>query len=210
MRVSLAPGKNAPGITKAQIPDIVDPVVRQLVKNHVEARGGDPEKAFPPFPRLGTGESSREVRKVRIEVRQQMELMADVRPDRKTYADLADNHHMEVFRLPDGSIAHRIVSLLEATRRMNRGRPIVNRAHPAGGEFLMSLAPGDTLQFPLPGGGSAYRVVISVWAAGQIVLREHNDATGAVWKRPIAASIVAAAARKVAVDPIGRVRAAND
>jgi CRISPR-associated endonuclease Csn1 len=37
-----------------------------------------------------------------------------------------------------------------------------------------------------------------------------NDATGESVTRPNASSIVAAGARKISVDPIGRVRPAND
>ena len=74
----------------------------------------------------------------------------------------------------------------------------------------MSLAPGDMLEFPDENGEKQYRIVTSVWAAGQIVLVEHNEATGKVWKRPTPASLLKMGVRKVTVGPIGRVRPAND
>jgi CRISPR-associated endonuclease Csn1 len=209
-RVSLAAGKNEPGITPSQIGDIVDPEIRRIVKEHVATHGETPKKAFPPFPRLGEGGNSREIQKVRIEIKQQMALMAPVRPGRKTYAKLGDNHHMEIFRTLDGGTLFRIVSRFEAAKRNAAGKPVVDRSDAAGGKFLMSLAPGDTLEFPNPGGAPDYRVVTSVWANGQIVLVDHRSAADTVWKHPTAASLLEAGARKVAVDPIGRVRKARD
>lgn len=75
----------------------------------------------------------------------------------------------------------------------------------------MSLSPGDTLEFPARHSSAVtYRIVTSIWAAGPIVLQDHTDATDKVWKRPIASSLLAMGARKVVVDPIGRVRLAHD
>jgi len=53
------------------------------------------------------------------------------------------------------------------------------------------------------------RNVQGVWAAGPIILWRSADATGASVFRLNAASIVGAGARKIAVDPIGRVRPAT-
>jgi len=208
--------KNLREITTSQIKNIRDDdggFLRKLVEQHV-ARfgGGNPRKAFPPYPILPSrnGEPPREVRKVRVLIKQQPELMVQLRRGGKTYADPSANHHMAIFQRGDGSVEFEIVSLFEATRRLRAGAPVVNRSNTGDRRFIMSIAPGDTLEMPNGASRPAYKIVTSVWASGVVVLENHNEASGSVWKRPNAASLIAAGARKVNVDPIGRVRPARD
>lgn len=69
----------------------------------------------------------------------------------------------------------------------------------------MSLSPGDALQFP-----NGVRIVEGAWSTGVIVTVPHNDAVGADTWRPSASTIVKDNIRKVSIDPIGRIRPAND
>ena len=192
---------------------IRDPEIRRIVKDHIARHGGDAKKAFPPFPTLvskKTGEV-RDIRKVRVLIKQQIGLMVPLRHGPKTYADPGENQHMAVFETVNGKARHEIVSRFEATRRLAARQPVVRRMSPDGGRFVMSLSPGDTLEFPARHSSAVtYRIVTSIWAAGPIVLQDHTDATDKVWKRPIASSLLAMGARKVVVDPIGRVRLAHD
>jgi CRISPR-associated endonuclease Csn1 len=203
--------KSLQGITKSQIGDIRDPEIRRLVEEHVTSHGGDPKKAFPPFPQLSNRKGTpRAIRKVRIVVKRRPELVVPLRARNGSYADAGENHHMAIFRHVDGQVRFETVSRFEAARRVARGEPAVRRSADNGWQFVMSLAPGDTLAFPEADGDIAYRRVTSVWAAGQVVLQDGTEAADTVWKRPNAASIVAMGAYKVAVDPIGRVRPSSD
>ena len=183
---------------------IRDDNVRKTVVRWVEDHGGDPKKAFPPYPKCSP--NSPEIRKVRLLIKQQKGLMAQVATG---YADLGNNHHIAIFRLPNGKVAFDVVSLFEASRRLAKREPVVQREHGDGGQFIMSLSPGDALYFP--GGDKAgIRIVQGVWGNGQIVTQDHMDVTGStVWK-PNANSIVKQGAKKFSIDPIGRVRPAND
>jgi CRISPR-associated endonuclease Csn1 len=212
--------KRLKDISKSEIEDIVDPEIRRIVREHAEPYGGDLEKAIaekglPVLPDNKTGEK-RDIRKVRLWVKQQKRLMVPVWPKAKagiepmTFADPAGNHHMAVFRLADGDVHFETVTLFEAARRLRAGEPVVRRTSENGGEFVMSLAPGDALELPAENGAKAYRIVTSVWASGQIVLEDHTEAAGKVWSRPNPASLLRMGARKVRIDPIGRVRPAND
>ena len=192
-------------LSKSELPDIVDDEVRRIVTDWVAAHGGEPKKAFAEKPRVGA-EKGRVVRKVRLRSKQQISLMA---PASTGYADLGQNHHVAIYRLPDGKIMHDVVSLFEASRRLARREPVVRKQNGQGATFVMSLAPGDTLHFD-SGKLAGYWVVQGVWAAGPIVLNRAEDATGATVFRPIASSIVRDGGRKVSVDPIGRVRPARD
>ena len=184
--------------------EIRDEDVREIVQNWVEKHGGDPKKAFPLYPQRGR--EGPEIRKVRLLKKQQLHLMAKVATG---YADLGSNHHMAIFRKPNGKIVFEVVSLLEASRRLARREPVVRRKRSDGARFVMSLSPGDALQFP-EGDKTKVRIVESVWALGPIVMLDHNDAKGETRYRPNASSIVNQGARKLSVDPIGRVHPAND
>jgi CRISPR-associated endonuclease Csn1 len=196
-------------LSQSEIKDIRDRAVREIVREHIAERGGDPKKAFPPYPRLpnARGDHGPEIRRVRIYVKKQPELMEPVGTG---FAFAAANHHMAIYRMPDDTIDGRVVSLYEAARRLSRRQQIVQRERGDGARFVMSLCPGDTLEFPHESGSSRYRIVQSIWSNGQVVLIDHTDAAGESKNQPGIASIIRAGARKVSVDPIGRVRPARD
>ena len=193
----------------AKIPEedgegIRDDNVRKTVVRWVEAHGGDPKKAFPPYPKCSP--NGPEIRKVRLLSKQQKDLMAQVGTG---YADLGHNHHIAIYRLPSGKTDFEVVSLVEASRRLARREPVVKRERGDGAQFVMSLSPGDTLDFP-DGDKVGIRIVQGVWDSGRVVTHEHLDATGATVWRPNTNSIVKQNAKKLSVDPIGRIRIAND
>jgi CRISPR-associated endonuclease Csn1 len=182
---------------------IRDRAVRKALAEHLERAGVPPEKAYPPYPRV----SSRgpEIRKVRVLTTQQKELMV---PAANGYADPSNNHHIAIYRLPNGNTTYDTVSLYRVARRLSQRKPVVERQRD-GAHFVMSLAPGETIEF-LSGERKGYWIVNSVWASGQVEMTHHIDSTGATKFRPTAGGILAESARKVSVDPIGRVRPASD
>lgn len=181
-----------------------DTHVHDRVRAWVEAHGGDPKKAFVNgYPTVSDGGTP--IRKVRIRFKQQAKLMA---PLKNGYADLGNNHHMAVFRHPDGRVETEIVSLFEAADRLRKHQPVIHKSL-NGAPLVMSLAQGDTLSFP-DGKLKGLWIVQGVWSAGPIVLWRAEDATGSSVFRPTAASILKSGGRKVAVDPIGHIRPARD
>ena len=188
-----------------RIIDIVDDGVRDIVRSWVDRHGGDPGAAFVHgYPKRGR--KGPEIRKVRLRVKQQIEMMTKASTG---YADLGNNHHIAIYRLADGTVDYDVVSLLEASRRKARHEPVVRRDRGDGAQFVMSLSPGDTLQLTR-NGEAGLKIVESVWSAGPVVMVDHDDAEGATVFRPGAKTIVSSGGRKVSVDPIGRIRPAND
>ena len=196
--------KSVERLSKSEIDEIVDLRVRDIIREWVAAHGDDPKKAFSSFPRVS--EAGPEIRKVRIRNKQQLNLMAPVSTG---YADAGQNHHVAIYREADGKVSSDVVNLFEASRRLGRREPVVQRVSAGRASFVMSLSPGDTLHFPI-GKMSGYWIVKGAWSAGPIVLWRDTDAKGASVIRPIAASILRDGGQKVSVDPIGRVRRAND
>ena len=188
-----------------RIIDIVDDGVRDIVRGWVDKHGGDPSAAFVDgYPKRGR--KGPEIRKVRLRVKQQIKLMTKASTG---YADLGNNHHIAIYRLADGTVDYDVVSLLEASRRKARHEPVVRRERGDGAQFVMSLSPGDSLQLTR-NGETGLKIVESVWSAGPVVMVDHDDAEGATVFRPGAKTIVSSSGRKVSVDPIGRIRPAND
>lgn len=197
--------KKVEALSKPELEFIRDEKVKAIVTEWVQAHGGDPKKAFATdHPRLG--DNGQKIHKVRLLVKQQVSLMAPVSTG---YADLGNNHHITIYRRPNGKAEFEVVSLFEASRRLVKREPVIRRHHPEA-TFVMSLSPGDAVEFPEETRGGHLRIVQSIWASGVIVTVGHRDASGASVWRPNAGSIVKGNAKKISIDPIGRLRKAND
>ncbi|PKQ03439.1 MAG: hypothetical protein CVT71_03155, partial [Alphaproteobacteria bacterium HGW-Alphaproteobacteria-10] len=66
--------KKVEALSKGELEEIRDPRIKEIVTAHVADRGGDPKKAFPPYPRVSP--DGPEIRKVRLTTKQQLNLMA--------------------------------------------------------------------------------------------------------------------------------------
>ena len=202
--------KNVEALSKKELKEqIRDDEVGRIVRDWVEEHGGDPKKAFQEsYPTLGDG--GPEIRKVRLLVKQQIKLMAPVNSTIKGYADLDGNHHIALYQLFNGKVDYEPVSLLKASQRLTRRQPIVQRERNDGARFLMSLSKGDSLSLTQDN-KTKIVIVESIWSSGQVVIVDHNDAAGKSRTQPTVNSLLLKShAKKVSIDPIGRVRPAND
>ncbi len=194
--------KPVEALSGREIAQIRDEKIREIVQKWVDAHGGDPKKAFPPYPKRSR--KGPEIRKVRLRRKQKTDLMAKITAG---YYDLGKNHHIALFHLPNGKTTFEVVSLFEAARRLARGEPVVQRDRDDGAKFVMSLSQNDALQFP--GTETSIKIVESLWSSGQVVMVDHTDAVGYP-ERPTANTILTKGAKKISIDPIGRIRPAND
>lgn len=201
--------KELTSLTKSEAENIRDVSLREKVKAALAE--GDPKKALADFT-LETKSGPRPVRRVRILVKCQPSLLAQLNKRTKGYAAAGENHHMAVYRLPNGKTDYEVVSRLEAQRRHIKREPIIRKTRKDGSKLIFSLCPGDTIAFPRQDKtGTDYRIVSSLWAnGGQTVLSDHDKPYGSVWSRPTAASLIKTGAYKISIDPIGRVRPARD
>ena len=195
-------------LTKPELKKIRDERVHALVGEWVKERGGVPKNAFPPYPRLG--EKGREIRKVRLLRKQQSSLMVRVGTG---YSALGSNHHIAIYRMPDGKTDATVVSLFEAAQRLARQESVVQRDRGDGARFMMSLTAGEAIEIPKRHPDDERHgvwIVREISANTQIVLDRHTDANKETRWRPTAASLLKKGARKISIDPIGRKRPAND
>jgi CRISPR-associated endonuclease Csn1 len=192
-------------LTKGEYEAIRDGHVRDIMKAFLAEHGGDPKKIkWTAYPRVSPGGA--EIRSVRILVKQQIALMAPVSTG---FADLGSNHHIAIYQRPDGKAEFEVVSLFEASRRLARREPVVRRER-EGCRFVMSLAAGDTVSVPSHHKNAGQWTAKGVWASGVVVLVRHTDSTGDSTWLPRGGMLPGFGATKVSVDPIGRIRPAND
>jgi CRISPR-associated endonuclease Csn1 len=105
------------------------------------------------------------------------------------------------------------VSMLEATQRIKNRQPVICRTHPTipNATFLFSLSWGEMILLKHKSGENYYRYITSASTSKQMWFRKHTVATQSTDKRgEVSVMPSTLDARKVLVDPLGRVRWAND
>jgi CRISPR-associated endonuclease Csn1 len=206
-------------LTRAMVEDVRDEVIREIVKARLNEReeafgrgvkGGFPKGTWIPELAMASGIP---IRKVRINVAMGANSVASL-PGARAVAK-SGNHHVEIFkeRIGNGRFA-RVVSTFDAARRLMKGEPVIDRTPPPGFEFLMSLSINEMLLVDgLPAEKSLHRVQ-KMDVNGSIILRPHTYAGRAKGtdKPPLILRRSGSTLRgkKVTVDPIGRIRWAND
>lgn len=203
--------KKLENLSAGEIGDIRDPQVRETVRDWVEQHGGDPKKAFASFPRVeGTkgANASAEVRKVRLTLPMKMRAVMQTTTG---YTVTGNNHHIALYRNDTGKVTGEVVSLSEASQRLAKREAIVRKHSEENGDLLMSLSLADTFQIP-DGDRAGYWTVKSISGNGQVFCKPIDNADPSakgLWG-PSPAPLWKLNPRKVSVDPIGRIRSAND
>lgn len=163
----------------------------------------------PRMKKKGAPGAGPPVRRVRIKVEQQEHLTVPVRG--KAVALKGGNHHAALYKAPGGKILHDPVSKLDAMRRVQGKSPVVSPTHPedSEAELLFSLVKRDVLERTDPETGEiTYWRVDSLWE-NRVTLCLHTDASKSERQTPYYWTLLEKGYRKVAVDPIGRVRNAR-
>src|SRR5215831_7603937 len=185
-----------------------DDAIRKPLLAHLEAANLPPAKAYPPYPRVSP--NGPEIRKARVLTIQQKKLMV---PIANGFADPANNHHIAIYRMPNGKVDFEVVNLFEASRRLAKREPVVRRTRDDGAAFIMSLSAGETIRFAKEKEQSPrmWRVQ-KIASKGQISLLDLTDASPKEPSlfEPLVGGIISRNAVKLSVDPIGRIRPAND
>ena len=133
---------------------------------------------------------------------------------RKAY-ETADNHSIEIYRLPNGKWQGEGVTVYDANRPGHE--PNWRKTYPDA-RLVMRVHRGDFIEADLGEGRRVYRVVQLRPSANKVFLAQHNEG-GSLQKRhkssteedpfrfmmPVYSTLKTAKARRVRVDPIGRV-----
>ncbi len=210
--------KELKDLTVAMVDDIRYPTVRALVWARLEQHGitrqtkdGVP-KAVWAEPLRMPGEHGAVIKKVRLT--KEDKTIIPIR-DGRVCVKTGSNHHVCIFEYDDGGGIKRDavwVSRLEAAQRLQRGENIIQRTHPTRPEarFLMSLTSGEMVLGTFKGEERLCVFLTGSSTQGQLFFATANDARASDSRQMLAAVANTLKARKVTVDPLGRIRWAND
>jgi CRISPR-associated endonuclease Csn1 len=209
-------------LTPSMVEDIRDPIVRSLVQQRLAAFkiAGDASKIpaevwkEPLYMYAPKSKQLLPIRRVRL-IRQE----GTIRPIRggTAYVKPGSIHHVCLFEWtePNGKVTRDMVSvsMLEAVERVKNKKPIIEKTHPTrtDARFVMSLSGGELVLLTHRDQEALYRFDTAASTSKQMWFRHHtaagksSDKRGVVSKKPGTLR-----ARKVTVDPIGRIRWAND
>jgi len=202
---------------------IRDPAIRRILAEHLRSRGIDPDRAgkIPGealkgdgAPRMPSGVPIRRVRM--LEESKTFRPVSTRRPGQ--HVKPGNNHHI-VYRAVEINGQTRwqgeVVTMWDAARRGRNGQPLVDRGDRDGAKFVMSLSINEAFLIDGDGGPQLCIVRKLDQRSGRLHYKLHTDArqSGEINRDNLSLSanaLRAANARKVAIDPLGRLRNASD
>lgn len=217
-RGAFAYRKPLEALTPAMVSDIRDLKIRELVQARLTLHGinegaskGVPAVAWKEPLRM-PGENGAIIKKVRLLRRD--ETILPIRSGRAC-VKTGSNHHVCIFEYEEGGKKRRDaiwVSMIEAARRVREKEQLIRREHPSRKDatFLMSLSRGEMVLGTFKGQERLCVFQTGASTQGQLYFAAHTDARKSGEKEKFAAKASTLTARKVTVDPLGRIRWAND
>jgi CRISPR-associated endonuclease Csn1 len=143
-----------------------------------------------------------------------------IRPVRQGRSDQAfvkpgSTHHLCIFEWQDRGKPTRgaiFVTMLEAMGRLKRGEPVIQRTHPdrPDARFILSLSSRELVLSTWNGEEKLAVFTTAASTSGQMWFVEHTDARRSSECKKLTSMITTLNCRKVTVDPLGRIRWAND
>lgn len=170
------------------------------------------ESKFPYMPNKAKKNGKRNIIKsVRITVGGTGKPVVKSNKTPKSFYATGDNHHVALYKKPDGGIEPVAVSKLEARRRLRKGEKLVSPQHPQHGEgwsLLCVLYKRDVLAKIDPETKYPTYWRVEVLGEKQMTIRPHTDASTSK-KQKVQPSYTTFNYKKVSVDPIGKVHPAK-
>jgi len=159
-------GQSSNSAKEATIESIIDPVVRQKVREHLTNNGGDFKKAFSNLeesPIWMNKEKGIRIKKAIISgistatplhyaKDKDGKLVYDYngKPIPVDFVSTGNNHHVAIYRDEKGILQEQCVSFYEAVMRVNEGLDVIDRAYKAdeGWKFLFTMKQNEYFVFP--------------------------------------------------------------
>lgn len=221
--------KKVEDLSPAEVDRIRDPAIRATVQRKLADHGvayGRGKKANPKKMKEAltglTMESGVPIKKVRLTkpektiapLREKEGVLPEDVPN-QAYVKPGSTHHLCIFEFEESGKKKRdavFVTMLEATQRIKRKEPIIQRVHPdrPDAKFVMSLSSRELVLANVKGEEKLLQFKTAASTQGQIYLVEHTDARRSSDQKKHVFSANTLDARKVTVDPLGRIRWAND
>jgi CRISPR-associated endonuclease Csn1 len=216
--------KPVEALSPAEVERIRDTSIREIVlarlREHGIAfgRGKKPDAKKMKEAILGkplTMPSGVPIKKVRItKPEQTIQPLRDCDAD-QAYVKPGSMHHLVLFEHSDKkkrTRTARFVSMLDATKRLKVGSPVIDRRHPDRDDatFVMSLSSRELVLADINGEEKLLVFKTAASTSGQMWFSEHTDARRSSEQKVFSFKAGTLKARKVTVDLLGRIRWAND
>jgi len=216
--------KKLEDLTLAMLKDIVDDVVREIVRKRLEEKGVDLAGKDKKPPRevwkdlyMKTTKSEKKVRikKVRVyNVAKNVKGMKDRSGQVYRYVEPGSNHHIEIFEYTDakGKVKRdgEVITMFDAVQKSQTREPVVNRYFGQSKKFIFSLAMNEMFMMDTKSGSKELYRVQKISGNKQIFFRHHTFAGELQKHKGISKCPNSLQGYKVTIDPIGRVWPAND
>jgi len=216
--------KKLEDLTIPMVAKIVDKIVRGIVENRLVEKGVDlnkggkiPKEVWgdPLYMKQTKSKKKVPIKKVRIrDVFNNMIILKD--KSGKTYRAVAsgNNHHIEIFECRDkkGQTKRdgKVVTMLKAVQRSQKGEPIIQRDHGQGTKFICSLSINEMFMLESDDSLTNLYRVQKISQNGQVFLRPHTYAGDLKKQKSVSKLPNKLKGHKVTVDMLGRVHLAND
>lgn len=223
--------KPVTSLTDAEIPRIRDRRIRELVQTALGLTGGRAKKGAAKVKPTKDQKLQRDtvlanlqwpnglpIKSVRVTKPEKT--IQPIRNNTQTvYVKPGSTHHLCIFEsVVDGKVERDavFVTTLEAAQRIQNRQDVIQRIHPTkpDARFLMSLSQGELVLLNHQGKAALCTYKTSASTTGQLRFALHSDARRSVdgpeGFRKLTATFNTLQGEKVTVDPIGRVRRAND
>ena len=217
--------KSAESLGKTQdLEKIRDSAIVEILRNHLRERGIDPDKngkipkgtfSGKNTPRMKSGVPIKKVRMI-----EQSLTFRRVSERRKyQYVKPGNNHHI-VYRTVTKKNGQKqwmaeVVTMWDAAVRAKMGLPLIDPSDRDGKKYVMSLSIGEMFEIDAPEGGRALCVARKLdQRSKRVNYKLHTDArkAGEIDDDNLVLGVTqmqARNARKVTVDPVGRLRRAD-
>lgn len=211
--------KTLESLTSSMVEEIRDPIIREIVIARLQERkvsfgrgvkGGIPKEVWTPQLTMKSGVPIRKVRLIKRD-----ETIQAIRGG-TAFVKPGSMHHLCVFEWTAKGKKKReavFVTMLEAIQRIQQKRTIISRVHPSrqNARFVMSLSAGEAV-IGVKGGSQLMIFSTAASTQGQVYFNVHSDARRSSNRQKfvVTANSMDRDARKVTVDPLGRIRWAND
>jgi CRISPR-associated endonuclease Csn1 len=213
--------KELKGLTQSMVEDIVDPVVREIVKKQIEEKGTDFWKE-PVYMKTTKSSKKVPIKKVRLyNVAKNVIPIKDNSGQPYRYVEPGSNHHIEIFEYADKKNQvkrdGKVITMFESVQRSRRGEPVIKKDYGDGKKFICSLSINEMFMLEQDGGTKDLHRIQKITQSGNtisIIMRPHTY-SGKVSdydKPPIIQrkSPSTLQGYKATVDPLGKVLPAND
>jgi len=219
--------KKLEDLTLPMIEKIVDPVVRQIVKDRLEEQRKKNDKAVvgnkifknvwaePLYMKNTKSDKKVPIKKVRIEnIASNVIEMKDKFGKVYRAVEPGKNHHIEIFEYTDKkgetNRDSRVITMFDAVQRSRQGKPVVCKDYGDGRKFICSLVINDLVMMKNKTGEMDIYRVQKMDINKMVRFRHHTASTIDKKETYIDKTAHLFEGRKITVDLLGRICPAND